>query len=572
MTQPKQKPNRTNRDKTVALYLRISKEGKGEDESNSIVNQKKLLTGISKKMGFSTILYFIDDGLTGTNRGRKEFNRMLAELKKGYIGAVMVKDLSRFARDHILADTIIEEFFPEHDIRLIAVADGLDTANGEDELVPFRNLMAEWYSRDISKKRRLTNVVKGNAGEPLGPPPYGYMKDPANPKHWIIEPEAAAVVRRIYRMTMDGQGIEQIAAALDKDGILSPMHYWRSKGLNRGGLITDERPSKWGNTTILGILRLQEYCGDVINFKTYSKSYKLKKRLENSEENRAIFLDVHEPIIERAVWEKVQLKRGKVRKRKTDSGEKCMFSGLIVCADCGSNLWYHFNQLNPEIKYFNCSNYKGNRGTCTSTHYIRVEFLEQVVLGEIRRMIRYVTKYGESFIQAALGAVRQTAEQDRQQRQKELRKLETRDKELDRLFSRMYEDNATGKIDDDRFGRMSRQYTDEQKDLAGRIGKLRADLDAHDWQATTAENFTALLRKYSRVRKLTPYMLNELIDRIEVYQAEKVDGVWQQRLRIHYHGIGSIEIPEQLALPTPAVKMQTRKGVTVEYAPLQITP
>ena len=568
MTQPKHKTNQTNRDKTIALYLRISREDKSGDESNSIVNQKKLLTGIAKKMGFTTILYFIDDGLTGTNRGRKEFNRMLAELEKGYIGAVMVKDLSRFARDHILADTLIEEFFPEHDIRLLAIADGLDTANGEDEFTPFRNLMAEWYSRDISKKRRLTNVVKGNAGEPLGPPPYGYMRNPDNPKYWIIDAEPADVVRRIYRMTMAGIGTGQIASALDADNILTPMYYLASKGLNRGGVKTDRRPCQWSASTVIGILTAQEYCGDVVNFKTYSKSYKLKKRLQNSEENMAVFKDVHEPIIPRALWEKVQAKRGKVRKRPTQDGERNIFSGLVVCADCGRNLHYHFNQGNPEIKYFNCSNYKGNsRGNCQTTHYIRTDFLTQVVLGEIRRLVRYVSKHGDSFLHAAIGSVTQAVELEHHRKQKELRTLEARDKEIDKLFNRIYEDNANGKIDDERFGKMSRQYTEEQKTIAARLKELRAELDARDCKTQTAETFAAALRKYSRTKKLTPYMLNELIDRIEVYHAEKIDGIWQQRLRIHYHGVGSIEIPEQLAIHNCEVKMQTRKGVMVAYTP-----
>lgn len=215
----------TLRDRTIALYLRISREDTGKDESYSISNQKKLLTDMAKKMGFTKILNFIDDGITGTSRDRKGFLKMIAELEKGHIGAVMVKDLSRLGRDHIKMDWYIEEFFPEHDIRLIAVGDGVDTASGEDELTPFRNLMNEWYARDISKKRKLTNIVKGNAGEPLGLPPYGYRKDPDNPKRWVVDEEAAAVVRRIFSMTIDGSGSEQIAAALEKDKVLTPMNY-----------------------------------------------------------------------------------------------------------------------------------------------------------------------------------------------------------------------------------------------------------------------------------------------------------------------------------------------------------
>ena len=565
----KQSNQTTNRDKTIALYLRISREDKAGDESNSIINQKKLLTGVAKKMGFTNLLCFVDDGISGNNRDRKEFNRMLGELEKGYIGAIMVKDLSRLARDHILADTLIEEFFPKHDIRLISISENLDTAEGEDEFAPFRNLMSEWYCRDISKKRRLTNVVKGNAGEPLSLPPYGYVKNPNNPKRWIIDEEAADVVKRIYRMTLEGKGTEQIAGALENDQIPTPNFYWNDKGIKRSNKLPDRLPHKWNSSTIVEILSKQEYCGDIINFKTYSKSYKLKKRIPNSEENMAIFKDVHEPIINRADWKRVQQKRGKTRKRKTHEGEKPIFSGVAVCADCGHNLWYHFNQKNKAITYFNCSNYKGNRGTCETTHYIRTDFLEKVVLGEIKRLVKYVTKHGDDFIRAALGSAQQTVEMERQQMQKELRTLESRDRGLDKLFNRMYEDNANGKIDDERFGRMSRQYTDEQKNISERLKELRAELDSQAIQTLTADSFITVLKKYGKTKKLTQYMLNELIEKIEVYQAEKVDGIWQQRLRIHYHGIGSILIPEYLSIPNCEVTMNTRKGVNVQYSPLK---
>ena len=560
--------NKTNRDKTIALYLRISREDGLGDESNSIANQRKLLTGIAKKKGFTNLICFIDDGITGTKRDRKEFTRMLEEMKKGYIGALIVKDLSRLARDHILADTLIEEFFPEHDIRLIAVSENLDTAEGEDEFTPFRNLMSEWYSRDISKKVRLSNVVKGNAGEPLSFPPYGYRKNPDNPKQWIIDPEAADVVRRVFRMTLEGKGTEQIADALTKEEILTPAFYWNEKGFKRSDKLPDRLPHKWNSSTIVEILSKREYCGYVINFKTYSKSYKLKKRIPNSVENMAIFKDVHEAIISRADWERVQLKRGKTRKRVKFDGEKSIFSGVVVCADCGNNLWFHFNQKNHAITYFNCSNYKGNRGTCEGTHYIRTEFLDHVVLGEIKRFVKYVTKHGDDFIQAALGSAQQTVEQNRQQMQKELRTLEARDRELDKLFSRMYEDNISRKIDDDRFGRMSRQYTDEQRTIAEKVKALRTELETQSIQTHTADSFIATLKKYSRIKKLSQYALNELVEKIEVYQAEKIDGVWQQRLRIHYHGIGSISIPERLAIPNCEVTMNTRKGVNVQYSPL----
>ena len=555
-----------NHEKTIALYLRISREDQGKDESYSIVNQRKLLQKAAKEKGFVKFVEFVDDGITGTKRDRKEFLRMLDGIEKGNISAVMVKDLSRLARDHIRADTLLEEFFPEHDIRFISVSEGIDTAEGEDEFASFRNLMNEWYSRDISKKRKLTNVVKGTAGEPLSPPPYGYRKDPDNPKRWIIDEEAAAIVRRIFQMTLDGFGTEQIAAALSEDRILTPMFYWRSKGIRRSGTVSDREPHRWNSSTVVKILSMQEYCGDVINFKTYSKSFKLKKRIPNAEENKAVFKDVHEPIIDRADWEKVQAKRGKTRKRRTNDGEKNMFSGLLVCADCGRNLWYHFNQKNPEIRYFSCSNYKGNRGTCPTTHYIRVDFLEQVLLQEIRRLTKFASRYEPEFARVVMEHSQQTDASQRQRKQKELDSLLNRDRELDTLFNRMYEDNIAGKIDDDRFARMSRQYTQEQQELAERVKALRAELEQEADEALSAEMFLSTVRKYTRAKKLTERMLNELIERIEVHQSEKIDGLQVQRLTIHYNCIGTLEIPERLPLPEPEVLIQTRKGVALSYS------
>lgn len=562
----KQSNSKTNRDKTIALYLRISREDQGKDESYSIINQRKLLQKAAKEKGFTKLIEFVDDGITGTKKDRKDFVRMLAELEKGGIGAVMVKDLSRLARDHIRADSLLEEFFPEHDIRFLSVSEGIDTAQGEDEFAPFRNLMNEWYARDISKKRKLTNIVKGNAGEPLSLPPYGYQKGPDNPKRWIVDEEAAAVVRRVFQMTLDGFGTEQIAAALSEDKILTPMFYWRSKGINRPGKVSDREPYRWNSSTVVKILSMQEYCGDVINFKTFSKSFKLKKRIPNAEENRAVFKDVHEPIVARADWEKIQQKRGKARKRKTSDGEKNMFSGLLVCADCGHNLWYHFNQKNPEIRYFSCSNYKGNRGDCPTTHYIRVDFLEQVLLQEIRRLTKFASRYEKDFARLVMEHSQQADLSQRQRKQKELDSLLARDRELDTLFNRMYEDNIAGKIDDERFAKMSRQYTLEQQELAEKAKELRAELDKAEDKAMTAELFIATVRKYTRAKKLTERMLNELIERIEVHQAEKVDGVQVQRLTIHYNCVGTIEVPDILPLPQPEIVIQTRKGVALSYS------
>ena len=557
--------NKKSRDVTAFLYERLSRDDNMDGESYSIGNQKKLLTKVAKEKGYTNLVHFFDDGISGVTMDRPGFADMIQQLEQGKAAAVFVKDLSRLGRNYIEVGRLTEEFFPNHDIRLVAVSDNIDTDEGENELAPIRNLFNEWYARDISKKRRISNKIKGNAGEPMGQPPYGYIKDPENPKRWIVDEEAAQVVRRIYRMTLEGVGTEQIAAKLEEDGILTPRAYWHSKGINRPGKVKDLPPTHWNSSSVIKMLSVQEYCGDILNFKTYSKSYKNKKRLENDRENWAIFKDVHEPIIERAVFEQVQQKRGKMRKRQAKDGERSMFSGLLVCADCGSNLHFHFNQGNPEIKYFNGSNYKGNRGTCGSTHYVRVDFLEQVVLGEIRRLTKYAGLYEDDFLKEVIGHSRQAEETERRLKEKELKSLLARDDELDGLFERIYEDNVSGKLSDDRFAKMSRRYEEEQKELSEKIKKLRSEIEKQNSRATSTDMFVSIVRKYTRARKLTPRMLNELVEKIEVYNAEKIDGEWVQRLRIHYNCVGEMNIPNEPALPIPAVTVNTRKGVFVSY-------
>ena len=566
----KQSNNKKSRDVTAFLYERLSRDDNLEGESYSIGNQKKLLAKVAKEKGYTNLVHFLDDGISGVTMDRPGFVEMIRQLEQGKAAAIFVKDLSRLGRNYIEVGRLTEEFFPDHDIRLVAVSDNIDTAEGENELAPIRNLFNEWYARDISKKRRISNKIKGNAGEPMGQPPYGYIKDPNDPKHWIVDDEAAQVVRRVYSMTLEGFGTEQIATQLEKDGVLTPRAYWLTKGIKHPGKGKQQPPTKWNSSTITKILSLQEYCGDILNFKTYSKSYKNKKRIDNDRENWVVFQDVHEAIIERTVYEQVQQKRGKIRKRRTNNGEHNMFSGLLVCADCGNNLHFHFNQGNPDIKYFNCSNYKGNRGTCTSTHYVRVDFLEEVVLGEIRRLTKFASLYEDEFVKAVIGHSQQAEQTDRKLKEKELKTLLARDEELDGLFERIYEDNVSGKLSDDRFAKMSRRYEDEQKELSEKIKKLRSEIEKQSSRSMTTDMFIGLVRKYTRARKLTPRMLNELIEKIEVFNAEKIDGVWEQRLRIHYNCVGTIEIPTVLPLPIPEVSVNTRKGVVVNYAPCEL--
>lgn len=564
--------NNKKKEITAALYVRLSRDDNLEGDSYSIGNQKKLLTKIAKEKGYTNLLIFCDDGISGVTMERPGYKSMIEAIEDNKISAVFVKDLSRLGRNYIEVGRLTEEFFPEHDIRLVAVSDNIDTFEGENELAPIKNLFNEWYTRDISKKRRISNKIKGNSGEPLGLPPYGYIRNPAG-KNWIIDEEAASVVRHIYDMALGGLGTDQIACKLEEEKILTPVNYWYNKGISRPGLKrSQECPYKWHHSTIINILSKQEYCGDVINFKTYSKSYKNKKRYENDKENWAIFKDVHEPIIDRTVWEKIQERRSRKTRKKCVSGEnKNMFSGLLVCADCGSNLGYHFNQANHDITYFNCMGYnRGSRKICTSTHYIRTDFLEQVVLGEIKRLMKFATLYENEFAKIVMGNSIKAAEQQRRAKQKELNSLLARDDELDILFEKIYEDNVSGKISDERFAKMSVKYESEQKELKEKVQKIQAELNNEKSKAVTSDMFLSSVRKYTRARKLTPRMLNELIDKIEVYQAEKIDGKKVQRLKIHYNCIGAIEIPDFEKLPQNNVSIHTRQGVDVQYAALAV--
>jgi site-specific DNA recombinase len=561
--------SKKNRDKTAFIYVRISREDDLETDSYSIQNQTKLLTHLAQEYGYTVLIVFMDDGITGVISNRPGFQDMLAKLEHGYASVLFVKDLSRLYRNRTEADKLIDDFLPEHEVRLVSVGDSIDTAAGDDEFIFLRNWANEQYARDISRKRRLSNRVRGNAGEPLGLPPYGYIKDPDNSKRWIVDEEAATVVRKIYSMTLDGYGTEQIAATLSADKILTPMSYWRSKGIKRPGRMDKSDPYRWNSSSIVKMLSTQEYCGDVINFKTYSKSFKHKDRLPNNKENWAVFKDVHEPIIDRGIWEQIQKKRSKIRKRTTSEGEKNIFSGLLRCADCGHNLHYHFNQGNPEIKYFNCSNYKGNRGTCLTTHYVRVDFLEQVVLAEVRRLTQFVSRYENDFVKVAIGQAQKDIMSQRQTAERELKDLKKRDTELDNLFERIYEDNVSGKISDERFSKLSASYETEQSEITSRINALQEELDKKISKTMTLDMFIAKVRKYTKAKKLTQRMLNELVDYIEVYHAEKIDGVRTQKLRIHYNCVGSIEIPDILPLPAPEVLIQTRKGVELTYSQSQ---
>ena len=551
----------------TALYCRLSRDDGAEGESNSIANQKKLLAKYAKEHGFTNTKFYVDDGYTGTNFNRPGFQQMLEDMEMGYISTVIVKDSSRFGRNYLEVGQYTDYYFPEHNIRFIAINDCIDSENGEDDFSAFRNVMNEMYAKDISRKVRSSHRLRGNAGEPLAPPPYGYVKDPENKKKWIIDPDAAEVVRRIFHLCIEGNGNETIARILQDDKVLVPQAYWQSKGMSRGGKKTQPNPYKWCKTTIAKMLEQQEYCGDIINFKSYSKSFRNKTRVENPKENWAIFKDVHEPIIDRETWERVQelTKNSKRRKPKNENVKKSIFTNLLYCGDCGHKLWFNINKQNPSIRFYSWSNYKGLRGTCESTHYVREDSLEQVVKMELFKLATYLDHDENAFAELLEHKTNKDSMAERKAAESALAAATARSQELLRLYERVYEDNVNGKVTDDWFMRLSHKYEVEQEELKKQMFDLKNKLERLDTAQNSSGNFIRAIRKFMTMQTLTPIVLQELIDKIEVFPIEGTGKNRTQRLVIHYRFVGCIDLPS--IVPKHTYKLDSRQGVAIEYLP-----
>lgn len=555
----------------TALYCRLSRDDGTESESNSIGNQKKLLSQKAKEMGLTDTKYYVDDGYTGTNFNRPGFQQLIDDIEIGLVSAVMVKDLSRLGRDYVSVGNYTDSYFPEHNVCFIAVNDAIDSDEGESEIAPFKNILNEMYARDISKKIRSSHRLRGSMGEPLSQPPYGYMKSPENKKKWIIDPEAATVVKSIFKMCLDGKGNETIARKLQENKVLIPMAYWRSKGLNRGGKKTQTNPYKWCKTTVQKILSQQEYCGDIINFKTYSKSFKNKTRYENSKENWAVFKDVNEPIIDRETFETVQKFISKTKRRapKKENGERSIFNGLIYCGDCHSKMRYHTSTSNKEIHYFTCSDNKVDyRGKCPGRHYVRADALEEVVKLELRRLVEMLEIDESYFAQLLLRKNDEEREKDKKFLESELQKAIARSNTVSQLYEKLYEDNVIGKVSDEWFVELSHKYEKERMDLKAKIADTRHQIE--ELKNTNSEygKFISAIRMFMQMDNLTSPLLRELIDHIDIFETEGTGKSRTQRIVIYYRFIGYIELPNTTKQTHIA---DTRKGVAVEYITEQFT-
>lgn len=555
----------------TALYCRLSRDDRTESESNSIGNQKKLLSQKAKEMGLTDTKYYVDDGYTGTNFNRPGFQQLINDIEIGLVSAVMVKDLSRLGRDYVSVGNYTDSYFPEHNVRFIAVNDAIDSDEGESEIAPFKNILNEMYARDISKKIRSSHRLRGSMGEPLSQPPYGYMKSPENKKKWIIDPEAATVVKSIFKMCLDGKGNETIARELQENKVLIPMAYWRSKGMNRGGKKTQTNPYKWCKTTIQKILSQQEYCGDIINFKTYSKSFKNKRRIENSKENWAVFKDVNEPIIDRETFETVQKFISKTKRRapKKENGERSIFNGLVYCGDCHSKMRYHTSTSNKEIHYFTCSDNKVDyRGKCPGRHYVRADALEEVVKLELRRLVEMLEIDESYFAQLLLRKNDEEREKDKKFLETELQKAIARSNTVSQLYEKLYEDNVIGKVSDEWFVELSHKYEKERMDLKAKIADIRHKIEELKNNNSEYEKFILAIRRFMQMDNLTSPLLRELIDHIDIFETEGTGKSRTQRIVIYYRFIGYIELPNTTKQTHIA---DTRKGVAIEYITEQFT-
>lgn len=522
----------------TALYCRLSQDDGNVGDSDSIINQKKILAEYAERNGYTPYQFYIDDGFSGTNFERPQFKQMIEDAKKGTVKRIICKDLSRFGRDYIKVGLYTEFIFPDKDIHFIAVNDDVDSnVQKDNDLAPFKNLFNEWYARDTSKKIKAVKKAKGLAGEHMGcVAPYGYRKNPDNPKEWLIDEESAEVVREIFRLCVDGYGPRRIANILTERKILIPSAYALEKGYAVRNNIP-KNPCQWSSTVVVDVLERMDYLGHTVNFKTHRKSYKQKKKIENDKSEWKIFENTHEPIIDKSTFDIVQKIRAN-RKRPTKMGEMPMFSGILYCADCGKKLSFHRRANDPDTKHnFVCSNYRSDTHNC-SMHYIRNVVVEQLVLENLREVVSYVKAYEDEFVQMVMDADIKQKSKELAKKKRVLSDKEKRYTQLDGLFQRIYEDNVSGKLSDERFVKLSQGYEAEQKDLQSEIEALRMELSQEEQQSVNVKSFLSTVKKYTEIPELTSEIVHEFIDRIIVHEADKSSGKRIQEIEIIYNHIG----------------------------------
>ena len=534
-------PTIAKNDKITALYCRLSRDDELQGDSNSIINQKAILQKYADDNGFGNTMFFVDDGYSGTNFDRPDWQRLISLAEDGKIGTVIVKDMSRLGRDYLKVGYYTEVFFPGVDIRFIAINNGVDSANQQDsDFTPFLNIINEWYAKDTSKKIRAVFKAKGQSGKPLCTnPPYGYVKNPEDKSRWIIDPEAAEVVREIFSLCVQGYGPTQIAKELTRRQIENPVAHARRLGITIPAKPLDDDPCIWHDSTVARLLTRVEYLGHTANFKTYRKSYKNKKQMHNDREEWQIFENTHEAIIDQETFDIVQKIRDG-RRRLTPMGEMPILSGMLFCADCGAKLyqvrgrgWEHSQE------YFVCATYRKQKGKCSS-HQIRNVVIEQLLLDDIRRVTSYAREHEDEFVRLVTQKSKQETERNLRESKKELEVAKARISKLDSIIQRLYEDNIEGKVSDERFAKLTATYEAEQHTLEKRITELESIMATTKNESLGVDTFLTLVRKYTDIKELDAELIRVFVEKILVYKAEKVDGHRVQRIKIIYNGIGEI--------------------------------
>ena len=533
-------------DKITALYCRLSRDDELQGDSNSIVNQKAILSKYAKENHFSNTAFFVDDGYSGTNFNRPSWGELLERIENGEVATLIVKDMSRLGRDYLKVGFYTEVLFVEKGVRFIAINNGIDSANQQDsDFTPFLNIINEWYAKDTSKKIRAVMKVKGNAGEHLTTnAPYGYMKDPDDSKHWIPDREAADVVYEIGLYVMDGFGPSQIARKLRERKILTPAAYYESKGIPCN-VKKQGDPYGWDNTTIAGIMdRWREYLGHTVNFKTTKKSYKSKKKIKNPESEWVIFENTHEPIWTEAIAEAVKQAR-QSRRRPTKMGEMGMFSGMMYCADCGSILYQcRATGFRKDQEYYICSGYRKGKQVCGTPHSIRTVILEKLILQNLREIVSFARSHENRFVQMVMDMDVKERNKGLAKKRKLLSEGAKRITELDMIFKRLYEDNISGKLTDERFHKLSTDYEAEQAGLQTQAAILREEIEEVEGKSANVDRFLSVVRQYTDIPELTPRILHEFVEKIVIHTAtdphSKINR--RQEVDIYYKGIGILEM------------------------------
>ncbi len=541
MAQPRE--IRIEEDKITALYLRLSRDDEQEGESNSISNQKAFLLDYAKRNKFRNVRCFVDDGVSGVTFNREGFKEMMELIEAQQVGTLLVKDMSRLGRNYLEVGQLTETIFPMYNVRFIAVNDGVDSDKGDDDFTPFRNIINEWYAKDMSRKMRSTLRTKSKQGYAIGQPPYGYKRDTVDPKRWVVDDEAADIVRYIYAMRLEKISVIDIAIKLKRDKVLIPSEYALRKGYRKPSKKAVRGEYLWDKSMVRSILTQQMYVGDVVNFRTYSKSYKLKERLPNPEEKWEVIKNVHEPIIDRPMWESIQKTFNDTKYRKPKHVEKNMFAGFLKCSDCGGNLNYKYTHDNPDNHYFSCYNKRNKTGLCSQTHHIRVDTITDLVTQHLADIIRFASLFEDEFVKLVLDEHYKQIQIQQRKNQMALQTALAREKELDTLYEKLFEEKILGGLTEDRFQKLSYKYEDEQAELKQKLKHLKAIVADELKHEMNAEGFLHLVRKYTDIKELTHEILTSFIDKIVVHHREIEFGETVQRVEIYYKMIGFVELP-----------------------------